>query len=87
MATVLIVLVCGVILLGWFLAGVAFLAALATMLSRLIDRPSSSDENTGFLEERWQASDAEFLRKMGIEPWQENRGPNATEDRLDRAAL
>ncbi|HUI79275.1 MAG TPA: hypothetical protein VLY24_15220 [Bryobacteraceae bacterium] len=70
MIAVLMVLVLGVIVLGWFLAGVAFLATLATLLSRMSVRSSSCDEDFARLENGWQVSDAEFLREAGIEPWQ-----------------
>ena len=68
MITALMVFVCGVMVLGWLLAGIAFLASLVSMISRLLDRSNTSTEDSASPQSRWDATDAKFLHDVGIRP-------------------
>jgi len=67
MITALMVLVFGVILLGWLLAGVAYAGTLVALLARALDHSDTPGKNRAPKSGRWQASDDEFLRAMGIQ--------------------
>ena len=68
MITALMLLVCGVLLLGWVLAAVAFVASLLSMIPRLIDSRGTSPEDSASPAGRWRAGDRKFLRDVGIRP-------------------
>jgi len=68
MITALMLLVCGVLLLGWVLAAVAFVASLLSMVPRLIDSRGTSPEDSASPAGRWRSGDRKFLRDVGIRP-------------------
>jgi len=68
MITALMLLVCGVLLLGWVLAAVAFVASFLSMIPRLIDSRGTSPEDSASPAGRWRAGDRKFLRDVGIRP-------------------
>jgi hypothetical protein len=68
MITALMILVCGVLLLGWVLAAIAFVASLVSMVPRLIDSRGTSPEDSASPGSRWRAGDRKFLRDVGIRP-------------------
>jgi hypothetical protein len=66
MITALMLLVCGVMVLGWLLAGIAFVASLVSMITRLLDCSSTATEESASLQPRWCAADTKFLHDVGI---------------------
>jgi hypothetical protein len=68
MITALMIFVCGVLLLGWVLAAIAFLASLLSMVPRLIDSRGTSPEDSASPAGQWRAGDGKFLHDVGIKP-------------------
>ena len=68
MITALMVLVCAVLVLGWVLAGIAFVASLVSMIPRLLDSLDTSPGHSGSATGQWRAGDRKFLRDLGIRP-------------------
>jgi hypothetical protein len=67
MAVVLMILVCAVMVLGWVLAGIAFVASFVSIIPRLRDHPGTSPEDRVPVRSI-SASDNRFLHDVGIRP-------------------
>ena len=68
MIAALLFLVFAVLLLGWLMAAVAYVAIIVSMLSRVLDPSSTSPEDGVSAQSRSRATDAQFLRDVGIQP-------------------
>jgi len=68
MITALIVLVFAVLVAGWVLAGIAFVASFVSIIPRLRDRSVMSCEDSASLPAEWRAGDDKFLHDVGIRP-------------------
>ena len=68
MVIALMVLVFAVVVLGWLLAAVAFVATFVSLVSPVLDPPGASTEDGASRPDRWRSADAEFLRDVGIRP-------------------
>lgn len=67
MIAALLILVFAVVVLGWLLAAVAYVAILVSMLSRVLD-PSTLPEGSAAVKSSSRGTDAQFLRDVGIRP-------------------
>jgi hypothetical protein len=61
-------LVCAVIVVAWLMAALAWVALIVSMISRVLDRPSTLVDESALLPEGWRAADAQFLHDVGIRP-------------------
>jgi hypothetical protein len=68
MITALLVLVFAVVLVGWLMATVVFVAIMVSMTSQLLNRSSALSADSASPESGWRARDAQFLRDLGIRP-------------------
>lgn len=68
MITALMVLVCAVVVLGWVLAGIAFVASVVSMVPRLVDSLGTPSDDRALPAGQWQAGDRKFLHDLGIRP-------------------
>jgi len=66
MIVALIILVFAVMVLGWLLAAIAFVASLVSIVPRMVDHPDLSREDGAAPRSRWHAGDDKFLRDAGI---------------------
>ena len=73
MSIVLMLLVFAVMLLGWLLAAIAFVASIVSMFSHALERSGTLRYDHGSRQGDSEAYDAEFLRNLGIQPWQDER--------------
>jgi len=68
MIAALIVLVFAIMVLGWLLAAIAFVASLVSIVARIVDRPGASLQDGVSTRTKWCAGDDKFLRDAGIRP-------------------
>lgn len=66
MIAALMILVCAVVVVGWLMAAVAFVAISVSMIPRVLD-PTSPEDSVG-AQVGSLAADAQFLRDVGIRP-------------------
>jgi hypothetical protein len=69
MITALMVLVCAVLVVGWVMAGIAFVASVVSMFPRLHNRSGTSSDRSALPRgSGWPADDNKSLRDVGIQP-------------------